>query len=256
MDSAQQHLASAYREVLAALPQHWLDRSRSHELEFAKLSGLFLPGTSPAYQAAECKIMVVGRETRSWNVLKDEAQFESLDAYIAKAMAIQQEFLTEHIAEPKDRGESFFNLLRLLADDHGRQSIAWANLFSFAWNKSSPTRWKPHFQELLNASELLLKKQITILQPDIIIFANGASSAKYRQGYFPHKGEQSVCSDLGDFRHQGIPLNQLWRFKLYGQIQCYRIQHPSSISAASRAARRFLLEQLRGREVGPGTPAP
>lgn len=105
-------------------------------------------------------------------------------------------------------------------------------------------RWK-YFAQLLEVSELLLKTQIEILQPDTIIFANGASSARFRQGYFPHKGKASVCSDLRDFRDQGIPLNQLWRFKLHGSIQCYRIQHPSSISAASRAARQFLLAQLR-----------
>lgn len=244
MDNTQQSLANAYYEVLEDLPQHWLDRSRSHEAEYAKLSGLFLPGTSPEYHCATQKILVVGRETRRWNILKDEEKFEGLEAYICKAMATQQKQLTASIKLPRDRGESFFNLLRDLANDHGSHGIAWANLFCFAWEKKSPVRWE-HFKTLLDISEQLLKAQIKILQPDIIIFANGASSAKFRQGYFPHKGKSSVCSELGDFREQGIPLNQLWRFKLQQRIQCYRIQHPSSISAASRAARRFLLEQLR-----------
>lgn len=244
MDSTQQTLADAYRDILSGLPQHWLDRSRSYEAEYAKLSGLFLPGTSPAYYSAPRRILVVGRETRRWDVLKGDEKFESLETYIDKAMATQQDHLTRFIVKPKDRGESFFNLLRDLADGHGTHGIAWANLFCFAWNKKSPMRWE-HFSELVKFSEQLLKAQIQILQPDIIIFANGASSAKIRQGYFPHKGEMSVCSELGDFCEQGIPRNQLWRFKLHQRIQCYRIQHPSSISAPSRAARRFLLEQLR-----------
>jgi hypothetical protein len=46
MDSKHQTLANAYRTILTNLPQHWLDRSQSHEADFAKLSGLFLPGTS------------------------------------------------------------------------------------------------------------------------------------------------------------------------------------------------------------------
>lgn len=244
MDSTQQTLANAYREILTGLSQHWLDRSRSHEAEYAKLSGLFLPGTSPAYHFAPQKILVVGRETRRWDVLEGDDKFENLETYICKAMAVQQDHLARFILKPKDRGESFFNLLRNLADDHGTQSIAWANLFCFAWNKKSPMHWK-HFEKLLEISEQLLKAQVNILQPDVIIFANGASSARFRQGYFPHKGESSVCSELGDFCEQGIPLNQLWRFNLYQRIQCFRIQHPSSISAPSRAARRFLLEQLR-----------
>jgi len=244
MDSSQQALADAYRDVLVGLPQHWLDRSRSHEVEYAKLSGIFLPAISPAFHCAQQRIMLVGRETRGWNVLKGDDKFESLETYICKAMAKQQDHLAKFISEPRDRGENFFNLLRDLANDHGTQGIAWANLFSFAWDKKSPMRWE-HFAQLLEVSEQLLKVQVSILQPDIIIFANGASSAKYRQGYFPHKGESSVCSELGDFCKQGIPLNQLWRFKLHQRIQCFRIQHPSSISAPSRAARRFLLEQLR-----------
>lgn len=244
MDSTHQTLANAYRDILIDLPQHWLDRSRSHEAEYAKLSGLFLPGTSPAYHSAPQRILVVGRETRRWDVLKGDDKFESLEAYICKAMAIQQDHLARFLLKSRDRGESFFNLLRDLAGDHGTQGIAWANLFCFSWNKKSPMRWE-HFEKLLKISERLLKAQVEVLQPDIIIFANGASSAKFRQGYFPHKGESSMCSEQGDFCEQGIPLNQLWKFKLHGRIQCYRIQHPSSISAPSRAARRFLLEQLR-----------
>lgn len=247
MDHAQQSLAKIYRDILSDLPEHWLDCSRSHEAEYAKLSGIFLPGISPAYHCAPKKIMVIGRETRRWDVLKGEEKFESLETYVCKAMNKQQDHLAKFISKPKDRGESFFNLLRDLADDHGAQSITWANLFCFAWNKKSPMQWS-NFEKLLQISEKLLKAQIKILRPDIIIFANGAKSAKYRQVYFPHKGESSVCSELGDFRKEGIPLNQLWRFKLHENIQCYRIQHPSSFSASARAARRFLLEELASAE--------
>lgn len=94
MDSTHQALTKAYRTILTALPQHWLDRSQCHEAEFAKLSGLFLPGTSHGYHEAPHKIMVVGRETRRWDVLKGDTQYEGLDAYITKAMALQQNFLS------------------------------------------------------------------------------------------------------------------------------------------------------------------
>ena len=156
-------------------------------------------------------------------------------------MAIQQSHLAKELLAPPDKGASFFNLLRAL--DLDRDGIAWANLFSFAWNGKSPMRWK-NFPILLEISERLLKAQIEILKPNIIIFANGASSARYRQKYFPHKGERSVCSAVADYREQGIAIEQLWQFQLNGKIQCYRIQHPSSISTASRTARRFLLERV------------
>lgn len=251
MDSTQQALANAYHDMLTVLPQYWLDRSRSQDTEYAKLSGLFLPGTSTLYQLAPQKILVVGRETRCWDVLRGDDEFQSLKGYICKAMATQQDHLAMSMLKPRDRGASFFNLLRDLGDDHGTSSIAWANLFSFAWNKKSPMGWK-HFSTLLKISEQVLKVQIEILQPDIIIFANGASSAKFRRRYFPHKGEGIVCTGIGDFCQEGIRRSQLLRFTLHKRIKCFRIQHPSSISAPSRAARRFLLDHLRGDEGGSG----
>ncbi|MDT3669636.1 MAG: hypothetical protein ROZ37_04800 [Aromatoleum sp.] len=239
----QKNLTQAYRKILSEVPLHWFDRSRVHEAEFAKLSGLFLPGTSVAYERSRQRIMVVGRETRRWNVVSSEAPFRTLDDYIQTAMAKQQVHLLRCLAAPPDKGASFFNLLRALASQHERDGIAWANLFSFAWNSRSPMRWA-NFPELLEISERLLKAQIEVLEPDIIIFANGASSAQFRQRYFPYKGDHSVCSEFADYRAQGIAVDQLWQFRLGRKIQCYRIQHPSSISAASRAARRFLLEHV------------
>ncbi|WP_150747619.1 hypothetical protein [Pseudomonas fluorescens] len=178
-------------------------------------------------------------------------------------MAKQQAHLARHLPGPPDKGASYFNLLRSLASDHGSDGIAWANLFGFAWNGKSPMRW-PNFPMLLDISERLLKAQIEILKPDIIIFANGASSARFRRKYFPHTGEHSVCTNLADYREQDIANDQLWQFHLNGTIQCYRIQHPassiqhpassiqhpSSISAASREARHFLLKRVLGEGCG------
>ena len=248
MDSTHQALTSAYSEILSELPLHWLDRSRAHEPEFAKLSGLFLPGTSSAYEQAPRRIMVVGRETRLWNVVTSQAPFLDLDEYIQRAMTKQQAHLARHLPGPPDKGASYFNLLRSLASDHGYDGIAWANLFGFAWNGKSPMRW-PNFPMLLDISERLLKAQIEILKPDTIIFANGASSARFRRKYFPHTGEHSVCTNLADYREQGIANDQLWQFHLNGTIQCYRIQHPSSISAASRKARHYLLKHVLGKDA-------
>lgn len=165
MDSMHSALTSAYSEILSELPLHWLDRSRSHESEFAKLSGLFLPGASSAYQQASRRIMVVGRETRQWNVVTNQAPFLHLDEYVQRAMAKQQPHLARHLPAPPDKGASYFNLLRSLASDHGSDGIAWANLFGFALNGKSPMRW-PNFPMLLDISERLLKAQIEILKPD------------------------------------------------------------------------------------------
>lgn len=243
MESKHQQLTEAYRQALSDLPLHWLDRSRDQEADFKHLSGLFLPGTSPEFEQATNRIMVVGRETRRWDVLTPGKPFADLDEYIQRAMAKQQSHFAKYLHCKTDRGASFFNFLREIRQADQTLGIAWANLFSFAWQRGSPMRWR-HFTQLMQVSKRLLEAQIDILRPDIIVFANGASSARIRQQFFPHKGEHSVCSELGDYRMQGIPVNQLWRFRLHDSVQCYRIQHPSSVSAKSRAARRFLIDQI------------
>jgi len=96
MGNAQQSLTRTYREILADLPLHWFDRSRAYEPEVAKLLGLFLPGTSQAFLQAKCRIMLVGRETRRWNVVNDKSPFLEVlpcQSYLffgkAKAMGTQ-----------------------------------------------------------------------------------------------------------------------------------------------------------------------
>jgi hypothetical protein len=46
MNTAQQTLTLIYSDILSHLSLHWFDRSREQDPEYAKLSGLFLLGTS------------------------------------------------------------------------------------------------------------------------------------------------------------------------------------------------------------------
>ncbi|WP_258909121.1 hypothetical protein [Pseudomonas putida] len=165
MESRQQQLITAYRLTLSDLPLHWLDRSREHEGDFKHLSGLFLPGTSPLFEQAAKRIMVVGRETRRWDVLTAGKPFIDLDEYIQRPMAIQQRHLAKYIQDKADRGASFFNFLRKLYQADQPIGIAWANLFSFAWQKGSPMRWR-HFEDLAKVSKRLLEAQITHSAPE------------------------------------------------------------------------------------------
>lgn len=255
-------LACKYRDVLAELPPHWIDRSRASGAEFNALSDFFLPGTSEAYLSAPQRIMVIGRETKGWRYINKGAPYINLDDYIQRGMKQQQDSLAELIADKHDRGLSYFNLLRDIALNHGREGIAWANLFSCSWKKKSPSKWE-HFSTLLDVSKRLLKIQIEVLKPDIIIFANGVTSRALQKSFFPNKGEDSVCSQHVNFKDQGFSIAQLWQFDLDERIRCYRIHHPSSSSTDARNARAYLLDQLlpkhfshtkeRGRDLSIGT---
>jgi hypothetical protein len=236
-------IAQAYVQILNDLEQHFLDRSRESEPGFAKLSGLFLPAVPAGFAEAKHRIMVVGRETRGWTILKKDQPFVSIEAYVKSALEKHQKFLADALPKPTDKGASFFNLMRAISKQSGSEGLIWANLFCASWAGNSPMK-SPQFETIRRYSELLLKKQIELFQPQTIIFANGASSAHHRKAFFPSKGELSVCSESGDFVADGIPRDHLWRFRLNGSIQCYRIQHPSSRSKEARAARHYLVNEI------------
>lgn len=241
MDNPQ--LIKQYRSLLSDIDLALVNRRRATETAYAGLSGLFLASAPTTLHQAQHRIMVVGRETRAWNVLKAEESFSNIDEYIEKALFKQQGFMAKHLVKPKGQGCSFFNFLRAISARSGNEGLIWANLFCFSWKRSSPMRTTlfPIIKEL---SEQLLKLQIQALKPDIIIFANGTSTAAIRQQYFPHKGPESVCSESKHFVMQGIAKKQLWSFKLDNKYQCFRIQHPSSRSRDARAARDYLLGLL------------
>lgn len=253
---ASSSLFAAYRKILAPVDVALLDKSRHSDPIHAGLSGLFLAGYSPYLTTASKRVMVVGRETRQWNVLRADRPFIDKDDYLEKAIAESQNYLKDALAQSADPGCSFFNFVRDLAIRYGHDGIIWANLFCFSWKSGSPMR-ADLFKTIRDISERFLKAQITHLRPDMIIFANGSSSAHVRQTFFPHKNPGSVCSDSRHYTEQGIAKGQLWSFRLYGQIPCYRIQHPSSRSRQARAARTALLQLLDSDQLNPcRTPAP
>jgi len=236
-------IAQAYLPILIDLEQHFLDRSREAEPGFAKLSGLFLPSVPVGFEQARHRIMVVGREPRGWTILKKNEPFISLDAYVKTALQMHQNYFAHTLPKPADRGASFFNLMRAISKQTGSEGMIWSNLFCASWAGNSPMT-SPQFKTIRRYSELLLKKQIELFQPQTIIFANGASSVQVRRAFFPYEGEFSVCSEFGNYTANGIPQDHLWRFRLNGNIQCYRIQHPSNRRKEARAARQYLVNEI------------
>lgn len=158
-------------------------------------------------------------------------------------MALHSRFQRSQQSKPLDKGCTFFNFMRSVAEASGRDGLVWANLFCFDFKRTTPMAG-PHADTIKHHSERLLKVQIEVLKPDIVIFANGASSAKVRASYFPPKGAERVCFNSRNFVDHGISQNQLWAFEMAEGIQCYRIHHPSAISKQARAAREYLVRLL------------
>ena len=236
-------LIEKYSTILKDIDERFLDPDKKTSPNYAHLSGLFLPSVSDKYFEAKNKIMIVGRETKAWNVLTKEHSFTNIDNYISDSVEKHKRFFASQLHKKNSKGAAFHNFTRSIANKCGESGLIYSNLFCFSFKKSNPAN-SELFHDIMNYSEQLLKAQIETLKPDVIIFANGSSTAKYRRMMFPIDGPDCVCSNFNDYVHEGIENIQLWSFDLYKNIKCYRIMHPSSYSKDAMKSRDFLINLL------------
>lgn len=241
-------LASIYLNILSDIDISLLTRSPSISKANHNISGIFLPSVPEKLQQASRRIMIVGRETRSWSVLKKDEDFVNLESYIDKAITTHKNFFEGQLNKKNSKGCTFHNFTRSVATECGKDGLIYANFFCFSWKNGNPVK-SPYFETIKKYSGLLLKAQISFFKPDIIIFANGINSSSYRRELFPIDGANIVCSNGKDYTKYGISNHQLWEFELYNHIRCFRIHHPSAQGKDAAKARKFLLGLLRESSV-------
>ena len=242
--AASSDLASRYLRALADFDTELLDR-HAPRADAKELSGLFLPSVPPNWLGARQRIMIVGCETRQWNVLQTGERFSLLEHYVEQSMSVHQAYFAQQLSRSDIKGRAFHNFTRAVAQRSGSDGLIYANLLCMAWKQGSPVRCD-HFDQIKHYSKLLLDVQIAFFQPEIIIFANGSATAGYRRDFFPLARDEQGKALGCDYVDDGIPNAQLWQFPL-GHRKCYRIQHPSSRSPAAASARQFLLGLLPGK---------
>lgn len=176
------------------------------------------------YENAEHKILIVGRETRGWQLDKDNAIESYTDDIIQKSMDKSKDWVKHNLtgdSKKGTKGTTFFNFVRKVSNKCGANGILWANTFAVDYKKSIPSQDKL-FQDIKNLSKELLQAQIDILKPDYILFIGGTSSVSARREYFPNLKGDSKSFD-------GIAIRYLERFTFDGQESpiCYRTYHPA-----------------------------
>ena len=235
-------LKAEYLEILSGYDINFFDRSTVVE-GIAGYSDIFLPGAPAEWQSGR-RVMIVGRETRGWKRPTSIGAYDTLERHIDAMIGCHTSFSACHGSKKKqNRGETFWNFMRSVGDIVGDGNVAWCNLFCMDFEDTMPQPGQPHYDTVKSLSAQLLKAEINILRPDVIIFANGGSSVLVRREFFPLSGPERVCTD---WRPVGkSDKTKLERFTLFGSIDCYRINHPSARSPANRAARKFLLDHLR-----------
>lgn len=241
-----QRLYESYYNILKNLDISYLDKN--HPTRSKELSGIFLASVPENYHHAKNKIMIIGRETKGWGSFDQKSKnysFTDLQDFIQKSVMEHQCFLKKQLSlEKNSQGKCFHNFTREVAAKCGSDGISYANLFCFSWERNTPTDCS-HFEIIKKYSEKLLKAQIEILNPEIIIFANGLTgkSVEFRREFFPLE----LCVNQKDYDlSQGIKRHYLWEFD-YENHHCFRVHHPSARGKNLKKiteARKFLIEKL------------
>jgi hypothetical protein len=203
-------LATRYLDILQDAPL------ASVYPEANVLSGLFLPSVGEHYLSAQKKVLIVGKETRSWRnrtcTIK-AGRVASIEA-VTIAMDRHQNFLKSPPGASKFMQFYKAASIALAGGSQYLPSTAvWSNLFCVSASSKSPVK-ADSFSHISELSAKLLKAQIEILQPDAIIFTTGAGYDKHLKSFFPVRTDSHV-----------VEPKALWGFKVDG-VQCYRTSHP------------------------------
>lgn len=239
-DYLKSALTERYLRILSEV-----DPAFFKQCQQGNLSDLFLASVPDGYSNAKNKIMIVGRETRCWNV---KVATYPLDTYIERAIDTQSNHFVKELEAKQTKGRSFHNFTRSVKNKCGVSGLIYANLFCFAWNKGLTLK-APDFQSVIEPLSIkLLQAQIEILKPDIIIFACGEKGIATRKKVIPNPPRESHL-DM-DYIDKGIPNENLWKFSVefFGKsIECYRIKHPANRGRKvkfAKDAEKYLISEL------------
>lgn len=218
-----QDLKKIYLNILTEQDSSFFDKK--HEQYDKNLSGLFLTSFHPDYFKSDIKIMLVGVETRGWNVYRDFNLLEehyNIENYIDGSINRHQIEIKEILTKPISNRREFYNLFKKIIQKTGNKNIIYNNLFCRSYKKKSPIG-TIRYNEIKELSKKLFLAELNFYQPNIIIFANGIQSADFRKEIFPLE----KCINRKDFTVEGIPNKQLWQFSFDDHL-CYRLTHPSA----------------------------
>ena len=237
VNDLQEVLLNKYVEILNKPEHQNLLRAISNKDN--KLSNIHLGFVPEHYESAEHKILIVGRETRSWY---DSKKFDEYHAEnVRQLMSLSKDFIWRNLTgdlKRNTKGATFFNFVRNVAKRSGNEGILWANIFAVDYKTKHP-KHSDWFEDIKTLSCKLLRAQIEILKPQIILFVSGDGGVAARRECFPD------LSGSGQGIN-GLNKGKLEKFSFEGdkEIICYRAPHPSTRNREGRRALKVLVEEL------------
>jgi hypothetical protein len=197
------------------------------------------------YEKADVKVIIYGQETDNWH-----GKFPSLS--VKKLMTEYYNYLYEVANKKRNTKRPFWNnhnfkYFENEFNDHYKQKN---KTVSFLWNNISKIEGKPRkkIRKLERDNFKVIKDEVKILQPDVILFTTGKS----RDGHIKHAfGENNV-----DFKHSKISFagskgsftdeRSLAKINLleFPNILAFRFDHPNRRTMDKELIRNVIFQFL------------
>ncbi|WP_152859164.1 hypothetical protein [Burkholderia sp. BE17] len=177
------------------------------------LSAPLLLNVADDYLNADVRIMFVGKETNGW--------WGSLRKFYetADAVAAVRARYVEQFHRPTGHSR-FLRITKLLAHELAgakRSAICWNNLMKMDWDRGRGFSRSSieHSPELFELSTRMVRHEIDLLKPNVIIFGSGPAY------------DRAIKAVLPDRTTISVEPRALWHFTA-GDIRCYRTYHPNA----------------------------
>ena len=208
LDEIQSKLSAFYPSALAEAgftSEHHEELSLPHFLS-----------VSQEYVDAGVRVMFVGKETNGWK--------GRLGRYFDGTCSVDDlvERHRSQMAESGGQGAFLHVLDRIAREFTGgtRKSIIWANLMKMDWcqGRNRSRNSVKHSEQLRAFSRKVLRFEVELLKPDIILFGTG--------GTRPY--DDAIKAAFPNFSNsERLVHKALWRFDI-GNIACCRLRHPQA----------------------------
>lgn len=182
-----------------------------------QLSMPHLISVSQEYLDSPLRVVFVGKETNGWLGHLNFGHYASTPDVIARLLARYD----EQMNEPNAKGAFSATHLRISEELAGgrKQAVMWSNMLKMDWaqGKTDSRTSIRHSVELRDLSARLLRIEMSLLKPHVILFGTGPSYDSLIKATF---GEYLVESNV-------VVPRALWTFKV-GDAFCCRMRHPQA----------------------------
>ncbi len=188
------------------------------------------------YESSEIRVMILGQETNDWGYYEDGCFSDEIE--MEKILDMYVDFYSGYKFE-KHRGffkNHFNNFLKLLKEKYPEKktSCFWNNVIKVgkANDKNTPPEYilkleQEHFS--------VLKKEIEIIKPNVILFYSGYSYDKYILHHFP----ELITEDI-----KGFTSIELQTFKIENVDFAFRTAHPQSLHFNGKERYKMIYDKI------------